>query len=193
MSGSSSGCGRARGRGTRARRSAGRGSRSGRRCRAPRRASPRRPRCRRRSRSSARPGSRSTPCRSSTRVERAAGAAVGVGDEDALVAALRARSSFASTAPAIRSGVEWSFAGQAADVDVRPPVEADHGEHLAGDRAAREDEHVGAARPSPNATSVSSSSGRRLAHDRPLRPAPRRGARARAPVRSRTATAASRQ
>jgi hypothetical protein len=33
--------------------------------------------------------------------------------------------------------------GQAADVHMRPPVELDHREHLAGDRAAGENEHVG--------------------------------------------------
>ena len=51
--------------------------------------------------------------------------------------------SLASTAPAIFSRRRVELGRQAAHVDVRPPVELDHREHLAGDRAAREDEHVG--------------------------------------------------
>ena len=51
--------------------------------------------------------------------------------------------SFASTAPAICSGVEWSFAGRQRTSTCVQPLRPDHGEHLAGDRAAGEDQHVG--------------------------------------------------
>ena len=75
-------------------------------------------------------------------VQRAARAAVGVGDEDALVPALQLGQLRVDRAgDLLRRRVE--LRGQAAHVDVRPAVELDHGEHLAGDRAAREDEHVG--------------------------------------------------
>src|SRR6185436_10595409 len=72
-------------------------------------------------------------------VERAAGSAVGIGDEDALVAAgelgeLRVDRRRDPLGSRVELGRE------AADVDLRPPVELDDGEDLPCDRAAREDE-----------------------------------------------------
>ena len=75
-------------------------------------------------------------------VQGAAGATVGVRDEDALVLTLQLGQLRVDRAgDLLRGRVE--LGRQAAHVDVRPAVEPDHREHLAGDRAAREDEHVG--------------------------------------------------
>ena len=76
-------------------------------------------------------------------VEISARPAVGVPDEDALVA----------TAELVQLRVDrgrdqlgagMELRGETADGHVAPAVELDDGEHLAGDRAAREDEHLGA-------------------------------------------------
>ena len=75
-------------------------------------------------------------------VELAAGAAVRVRDEHPLVAArelpqLRVHRG----RDQLRPGVE--LRGKAADGHVLPAVQPDDGEHLARERAAREDEHLG--------------------------------------------------
>ena len=74
-------------------------------------------------------------------VEGAAGAAVRIGDEDALVAPGElGQLRIDRTRDLLRGRME--LGRQAANVDVRPAVEADHGEHLARDRTAGEDEHL---------------------------------------------------
>ena len=105
---------RSRGRGSRAARSCGRGSRSARTCPARRRPSPR-----------TRPtrehlvavGARQAldPGLGQDRLEQAAGAAVGIGDEDPLVAVARGRRAIRSrTAPGIPSGRLWRSGGRQA-------------------------------------------------------------------------------
>ena len=74
-------------------------------------------------------------------VESSARSAVGVPDEDALVAAaelLQLR--IDRRRDQLGSRVE--LGRKAADGDVLPAVEADDGEHLAGDCTTREDEHL---------------------------------------------------
>ena len=95
-------------------------------------------------------------------VERARGATVGVGDEDVLVAAgdLRQLRVHRTGDPLRR---RMQLGGKAADVDVRPAVEPDHGEHLARDRAAGQDQHVCAGGGFEGHLLVKQ--GRRLRHD----------------------------
>ena len=75
------------------------------------------------------------------RVERAGGAAVGVGDEDAVVAALELGQLRVDRGRDPRRR-RVQLGGQAADVDVLPAVQVEDGEHLARDRPAGEDQHA---------------------------------------------------
>ena len=76
-------------------------------------------------------------------VQRAGRAAIGIGDEDPVVAAGDLGELHVDCVRDLRRRVV-ELGGKAAHVDVGPPVEADHREHLARDRSARQDEHVGA-------------------------------------------------
>src|SRR4029079_3929898 len=72
-------------------------------------------------------------------VECAASAAVGVGHEDALVAAGELGELRVDRCRE-RRGSRVELGREAADIDVRPPVELDDGEDFPCDRAARQDE-----------------------------------------------------
>ena len=76
-------------------------------------------------------------------VERAPGAAVGVGDEHPLVAPVQL-AQLRVDRGRDQLGTRVELRRKAADGDVAPPVQANHREHFASDRAAGEHEHLGA-------------------------------------------------
>ena len=76
-------------------------------------------------------------------VELSAGSAVGVRHEDAFVRVARA-AQLGVDRRRDALGARVELGREAADGDVLPAVQPDDREHLARDRAAREDEHLGA-------------------------------------------------